>query len=444
MVGTPDGGTESPFRWSLRRLAQNIADVVMGGLRHVEGNIVPVCICGAIMFPVYWLVWKYLFPQPYENLPLRLVGSGLCLLLAIKDWWPTAMRRYLPVIWLGMILYALPFFFTFMLLQNNTSDIWLMSTLSALFLMVLLLDWISLIVCFFIGSLLAWRLHLLVSPGVTGLNLYVEFIPVLLFAVIAGTVFNYKAAGLRQAQERARLDIGSLIAKEIQSPLFSIRTNAVSLSKFLPALIRSYAPAAKETAEAFTQPQLAALERVPTRIDDAVEQISSVLEILLMQNDQAAGDTGASRSLSITRCVDDAIGRLPLKNELDRSRLIFHRENDFRVGRSPALISHLLTGVIEASFNLIYDRTGGELVIELGQTGRWNYVRLKDSSVGLRPPPAAKLPRFGIMGGDKEFSNRPDLAFAKLVLERIGGSVTHNVEFSRTTDVVLWFPRPGA
>src|SRR5579883_2347657 len=201
---------------AIRYVATFVAGVIMGGVRHVEANIVPVCICGAIMFPAYWIVWKYLFPQPYENIWLRLVGSALCLFVAAKDWWPRALRRYLPVIWLGNVLYAGPFFFTFMLLQNNTSDIWLMSTLAALFLVVLLVDWISLISLFVIGSFIAWRVHLLVSPGVSAVNLYVEFVPIFLFALIAGTVFNYKAAGLRQASERARREIGALMAQEMQ------------------------------------------------------------------------------------------------------------------------------------------------------------------------------------------------------------------------------------
>jgi hypothetical protein len=57
---------------------------------------------------------------------------------------------------------------------------------------------------------------------------------------------------------------------------------------------------------------------------------------------------------------------------------------------------------------------------------------------------AARLLRFGLVRTDRNFPNRPDLAFAKLVLGRIGGSVTRTIELGRTTDVVLWFPQPGS
>lgn len=439
------GGNASLAGSALRQMAGFVAGVVMGGVRHVEANIVPVCICGAIMFPAYWIVWKYLFPQPYENIWLRLVGSALCLFVAAKNWWPRGLRPYLPVIWLGNVLYAGPFFFTFMLLQNNTSDVWLMSTLAALFLVVLLVDWISLISLFVVGSFIAWRVHLLVSPGLAAVNLYAEFVPIFLFALIAGTVFNYKAAGLRQAGERARREIGALMAQEVQSPLFSVRTHAASLSKFLPTLIRTYVEQGQDDRQPRTVPesQLRALERLPTRIEEAIEQINSMIETLLAQDGrQMAGGSG-SPTVSIAQCIDEAVARLPLRAELDRARIIFHRGNDFRFGGSRALMTQVLTRVLEASFDAIYSETGAELVIDLVEAGEWNGLRLRDSSAELGP--AAKgLLRFGFAREDKDFTNRSDLALANLVLERMGGSVSRTVALGGAGEVLLWFPRPGA
>lgn len=440
------GGNVSLAGSALRQVAGFVAGVVMGGVRHVEANIVPVCICGAIMFPAYWIVWKYLFPQPYENIWLRLVGSALCLFVAAKNWWPRGLRAYLPVIWLGNVLYSGPFFFTFMLLQNNTSDVWLMSTLAALFLVVLLVDWISLISLFVVGSFIAWRIHLLVSPGLAAVNLYAEFVPIFLFALIAGTVFNYKAAGLRQAGERARREIGALMAQEVQSPLFSVRTHAASLSKFLPTLIRAYVEPGQDNRQPRTVPesQLRALERLPTRIEEAIEQINSMIETLLAQDGrQMAGGSG-SPTVSIAQCIDEAVARLPLRAELDRARIIFHRGNDFRFGGSRALMTQVLTRVLEASFDAIYSETGAELVIDLVEAGEWNGLRLRDSSAELRPAAAKGLLRFGFAREDKDFTNRSDLALAHLVLERMGGSVSRTVALGGADEVLLWFPQAGA
>jgi hypothetical protein len=425
----------------LKRVLHYISTAVLGGVRHVEPNMVPVALCAAIMFPAYWFVWKFLFPQPYENLGIRLVGSLLCFAIAAKDRWPMRLRKYLPIAWLGTVLYSGPFFFTFMLLQNSNSTVWLMSTMAGLFLVVLLLDWISLFVLFIAGSLIAWRVHLLLSPVSTSLNLYLEYVPIFLFALTAGTIFNYKAAGLRQAKERARLELGALLAKEMQVPLISMRTNAASLGKFLPDLIRAYREAGmpQKLVSASLRMHLSALERVPTRIDEAIDEVTSIIEMLMTEGGEVA--TGRWCSSSMLRCLDDAIAGLPVTGELDRARIIVDRQYDFLFYGSPILMRYILARVIEASLNDVYVGTGAELLVTLGKAGTRNYLRLTDSSEDLRGK-GRLLSRFA--RSDRDFTKRPDLALADFVLGRMEGFVTHIVVRGQTEKTVLWFTESGS
>jgi signal transduction histidine kinase len=432
-----------PKRGVADRLIDYVGEVVLGGLRQVEANIVPVALCGAIMFPAYWLVWKYLYPQPYENLPLRLVAAALCLLLVAKDWWPARYRAYFPIAVLVAFLYTMPFFFTFMLLQNNGSEVWVMSMLAALFLMVLLIDWISLLTLCALGALLGWRAHVLLSPETAALDLHLEFVPIFLFALIAGMICNYQAGALRMAAERARREIGALIASEMQSPLFAIRTQTASLSKFLPQLAKAYLEPRDRAGKSdrATEVQLRALERAPAKIGEAADQIDSIIDILLVQGGQFTAASEQKHAVSIATCLDEAIARLPLASDLDRARIIFRRERDFRTAMPKPLITHVLARVLEASFNAICDSTNAELAIDLGQAGQWSYIRLTDSSVGLRPAPVTSL-RLAISRGDRRFAGRPDLAFAHLVMQHFGGSVSRTIDFGRTSEIVLWFPAP--
>lgn len=426
---------------ALARAIRYVADVIAGGIDHIEGNMVPVCICAAIMFPVYWYVWKFLFPQPYENIWIRLGGSALCLVVAAKDHWPQPCRRYLPVIWLGTVLYCGPFFFTFMLLQNNTSTVWLMSTMAGLFMVLLLLDWISLFVLFIAGSALAWHVHLLLSPGgSSAIKLYLEYVPIFLFALTTGTIFNYQAAALRRAKERARIELGAFLAKEMQSPLFEIRTHAASLSKFLPSLISVYGRSHRQEAvPAFSPRQLGALERVPARLEEAVEQMDGIIEMLMTEGGQVGA--GRRRASSMLHCLDEAVARLPFLAELDRARLVIDRSHDFLFHGSPILMAHVLARVLEAALSETYHETGAELVVSLGQADTLNYLRLADSSAAL----SGTTPRLRsrLWGDDRSFSGRPDLALASLVLQRVGGSVTRTVAFGHTTETVLWFAPSG-
>jgi two-component system CAI-1 autoinducer sensor kinase/phosphatase CqsS len=407
----------------------------------VEANMVPVALCAAIMFPAYWFVWKFLFPQPYENIWVRLFGSLVCLIVAAKNHWPRKTQHYLPFVWLGTVLYSGPFFFTFMLLQNNSSTVWLMSTMAGLFLVVLLLDWISLFTLFVVGSLLAWRIHLVLSPGDAAVNFYLEFMPIFLFALTAGSIFNYKAAGLRQAKERARQELGVLLAKEMEAPLVSMRTNVASLSRFIPLLINAQRERnLQEGARAYylTGRQLNALERVPARIEEAVEQMEAMIDILMAE--AGGGSSSRKRVSSMLRCLDEAVARLPVADDLDRARIIVHRQDDFLFHGSPALMVHVLARVLEAFFNEACTE-GTDLVLALGHSGDRNYLRLTDSLADTRGPGSRLV--LGMLRRDREYVNRPDLALADFVLERIGGTVMRTLAFGRTQETTFWFPQVG-
>jgi hypothetical protein len=416
---------------ALERWYRDAVAVILGGVHHIEGNMVPVVVCTAIMFPAYWFVWKFLFPQPYENLALRLCGSFLCLVVATKDRWPPGLRRYLPVVWLGTVLYAGPFFFTFMLLQNNNSTIWLLSTMAGLFLVVLLLDWISLFVLFIAGSLLAWAVHVVLAPDIGSFRLYLEFVPIFLFALTAGTIFNYQAAGLRQAKERARRELGMLLAKEMQSPLIAMRTNAASLVKFLPTLIDAYAEARPRSAAEPSVRQLGALQRVPGRLEEAIEQMGGIIEVLMTEGGEAG--SGRWRASSMQRCVDEAIARLA-ERDVDRTRIVIDRQFDFLFRGSPMLMQHILARLLEAAVDVLAAPSGAQLRVTLGSEGENNYLRLANPWAELQGSGHAR--RSGRRGND--FSDRADLALADFVLRRMGGCVT------RAGDTVLWFPRVGS
>jgi hypothetical protein len=136
------------------------------------------------------------------------------------------------------------------------------------------------------------------------------------------------------------------------------------------------------------------------------------------------------------------MARLPVATELDRASIIVDRQYDFLFQGSPVLMVHALARVLESALNEIYSETRAELDVRLGQLGGWNYLRLTDSSAGLRGNAARLLA--SLSGSDRDFSSRPDLALANLVLERMGGSVTRTAAFGRAGETVLWFAQPGA
>ena len=154
---------------------------------------------GLFGHPIFYVVWWNLFPQPYENLPLRLLGSLLCLPFVFRHYWPPRLIRFLPLGFHIAVIYNIPFFFTYFLIRNEFSQVWIFSTLGAAFLLTLLVEWRTALV-FFAG----WGFFLLGFSFSTagGFNHtdFLQYLVIFLFPLVFGSIFNHKLQRYRKMQ----------------------------------------------------------------------------------------------------------------------------------------------------------------------------------------------------------------------------------------------------
>jgi len=155
---------------------------------------------GVFAYPLFYSIWKYVFPQPYENLWLRLGGSLLCLPLAFKDRWPERLTRFLPVYWQVTILYALPFLFSYLMLRNGLNQVWLLSAIAGVFLLTFMVEWRSAILLFVLGSALAWLVYRQGGHDAVPFPYYAQHLVIFLFPLTFGGVVNHKLQRYRQLQ----------------------------------------------------------------------------------------------------------------------------------------------------------------------------------------------------------------------------------------------------
>lgn len=106
--------------------------------QYAEPNLTLVGWMGFLGFPLYYFVWEFAFPQAYENLPLRLFCSLLFFGIIFRNRLSSTWRDYVPIYYQVTITLCLPFFFFYMLLMNDWSNVWVMSFMSAIFLHILL------------------------------------------------------------------------------------------------------------------------------------------------------------------------------------------------------------------------------------------------------------------------------------------------------------------
>ncbi|MEK6295014.1 MAG: hybrid sensor histidine kinase/response regulator, partial [Paraburkholderia tropica] len=97
-------------------------------------------ILGLLCHPIYYLVWTYVLPQPYDNLALRLSAALVCVPLIFQAYWPRRFNHYLLLYWHACLIYVLPFVCTFLAIRNGFSTMWMMTEVMMIFIMALCID----------------------------------------------------------------------------------------------------------------------------------------------------------------------------------------------------------------------------------------------------------------------------------------------------------------
>jgi two-component system, CAI-1 autoinducer sensor kinase/phosphatase CqsS len=187
-------------------------------------------IFGIITYPFYYWIWHVTASHGYENAGLRLIAVFLCVLLALKDYWPEKCKLFFPLFWYITLLYSLPFLFTFLLLKNHMSYTSSMNTMTVLVLSVLLLDLFSLFIILLLG--IGFGILFFLMTGETlyfpphSITVFVTYGSILFF----GAVFSYRKDQLKDREKRiaaeaankAKSDFISNMEHDLRTPFAGI------------------------------------------------------------------------------------------------------------------------------------------------------------------------------------------------------------------------------
>ncbi|MCL5272560.1 MAG: HAMP domain-containing histidine kinase [Gammaproteobacteria bacterium] len=428
--------------WQFKKIVRHLDESMQRSLSNSAHQLVAVGAIAFVGFPFFYLIWIYWFPQPYESILLRSIGSILGLGLMLTPYWPASWKNYLSWYWFLTLLFTLPFFFTYLFLMNQASVISAMSLLCSVFLLVLLVDLLSLTIVLILGVGFALIGYYCLSSQMYFGEEHIEMTFVIIFTIIAGSTLNYKTAMLQQQRLAGMAAAAGMIAHELRTPLLGIKSGAQALVKYFPGLIQGYQLAKEHQliSTPLRDRRLLQLEGVSDRIVSEIDYANTIIDMLLVKAGRENSIQNCiMETCSMAECLNEAISRYPFLSPRERTLITW--DGDFQFKGSKLLMQHVLFNLIKNALYVIATAQRGEIQIWTEYNDKFNYLYFKDTAKGMTAQQVSRL--FNHFYTTTFMGTGIGLSFCKLVMNGFGGNIICEAEEGQYALFSLSFPVVG-
>jgi signal transduction histidine kinase len=334
---------------------------------------------------------------------------------------------------------VLSFFFAYSFLMNQATVVSAMSLLCSVFLLVLLVDFLSLMILLVLGWSLAFccyeftATHIYLGPE------HVETLLIVIFIVIAGSTVNYKTALLQQQRLAGVAATAGMIAHELRTPLLGIKSGAQALVNYLPVLLSTYALAKAQglLETPIRGNRLRQLEGVSERMISEIDYANTIIDMLLVKagRDNTL-DNCILETCSMAECLSEAVARYPFQSA--KIRDLVQWQGDFQFIGSKLLMQHVLFNLFKNALYAIATAERGDIRIWTESRGHYHYLYVEDTALGMTPRQLSRL--FEHFYTTTFMGTGIGLSFCKLVMQRFEGDIRCEAQEGVYTRFILSFP----
>jgi two-component system CAI-1 autoinducer sensor kinase/phosphatase CqsS len=338
------------------RSAEEIADLRLVALSWL----------GITCFPLYYVIFAWLVPQPYESLPLRLAGLALALGGLLARRLPPRLReRYSQL----LLTYELPFFCTFMFLMNRANATWSQVVL----VMLVALFHFDFRVALRIGAVgIAAAVLLVAALGAGGVLLaapVLQLLPVQLFLVGWMWVFSQSRKALEEEKLEGLGEGLGAVAHEMRTPLASLDANVRGLS-------RMQQRAGREDP---------VMRQALGRMQYEVRHMNHMIDLFLLSAQAVRQKLDPHETVSMLDTVESALRRYPFSGEAQRQLVALQVRSDFRFGGQNELAIMLLLNLLRNAMQAVQRAGKGRVRIVIDGARPVPRVLVIDTGCGIAP-----------------------------------------------------------
>ncbi|NNN45318.1 MULTISPECIES: hybrid sensor histidine kinase/response regulator [unclassified Vibrio] len=408
-------------------------DAIKKIYQYAEPNLTLVGWMGLIGFPIYYYVWAYLFPQPYESLALRSFCSLLFAGIAFRHAFPKVLHRYLPYYYLVAIGFCLPFFFFYMMLMNGWSTEWAMSFMASIFLHILLVHETKvMLIQALIASLMAYFSAYYVMNTEPSQPISLTYIPIFIFTYVFGNLFYFRNQVSHESKVSIAKSFGAGIAHEMRNPLSALKSSVDVLRSILPTTQSSTAN------YTLTAQELEQLHEILTNADEVIHSGNETIDLLLTSIDENRVSTSTFKKHSAKAIVNNAIRSFSYPKALDKSMLKVTIEHEFDFLGSDTLLKFALYNLLKNAF-YYQNSEHFQVDIKLKRQDGDNLIVVRDNGIGIAPDQLDEIFKdFYTFGKNNSYGL--GLPFCRKVMRSFAGSIDCRSVLGEWTEFILTFP----
>ncbi|EGR2742702.1 response regulator [Vibrio parahaemolyticus] len=402
---------------------------------YAEPNLTLVGWMGFIGFPLYYFVWDFMFPQSYENLPLRLFCSALFFGIIFRNRLSSSWRKYVHVYYQITITTCLPFFFFYMLLMNDWSNVWVMSFMSAIFLHILLVHVTRVMFAqTFAGIGLATFFAWIAKGFHLDITMDWTHVPIFLFIYVFGNMFYFRNQVEHEAKVSLAKSFGAGIAHEMRNPLSGLCTSIDVIQSVLP----NKKAMGEKDQYVMSGEDVTLLREVSEDAMNIIHSGNETIDLLLTSIDENRVSRSSFKRYSAQSVVEKAIESFSYKRSTDRFAISFDARSEFDFLGSDTLLKYVMYNLFKNAF---HHRSSDEFHIHVSMQSNdtVNQIVVTDNGSGISPDVIRHIFQDFYTTG-KSGSYGLGLPFCKKVMRSFGGNIKCISQPGEWSQFTLTFP----
>jgi len=281
----------------------------------------------------------------------------------------------------------------------------------------------------------------LLSPSVV--RVAWELLPVYLFIVAAGTLFNRNREVIEHAKLSAMASVGTTIAHELRTPFLGMRALAEGIRNFLPSLVRSHELAVERSlpVERIRLSHLDGLKKSLDRICGELDFSNAVVDMLLINSSEHPVKESEFARFPARMCVEDAVQRYPFTTEGERALVIISPGEDFEIDAPRILIVHVLFNLLKNALYYVRKAGRGDIHISLRRGDTVNEMVVEDTGTGIPIQNLKRIFERFFTTTETGHGAGIGLSFCQLVMNGVGGRIRCESEYGVYTKFTMEFPK---